>query len=303
LAPILTVAPTPPVILDYAALRIGLHLHDRPIPEVRDLARAAEAAGCSHVFFPELSVVAPGPATGRDPFIAASVALESTSTLHVGTAVVATIFHTPHHLALAAATLAEQSGGRFVLGVGVAHREFAERLGVGFPESILRHANDACLELRRLASGGVAFSSGFPVWLAALGPGMVRTAIAAADGGILNWVTPAEAERVSRASTQLDRPWTLAAMVRVGRRQDLELDADRYRAMFANYGAHFARQGLGSAAEVVDATCMPVEEDDRLPTLVTAYADAGVDLLVLNPSRLDRRGIEKLLAGVAKVSG
>lgn len=282
-------------------LSIGLHLHDRPIREVRHLARAAEAAGCSHVFFPELSVTTPGPATGRDPLVASAVALESTSTLGVGTAIIATIFHAPRHLALAAATLAEQSGNRFVLGVGVAHREFAERLGVSFPTSVLQHANGACLELRAYAAGGVAFGSGFPVWLAALGPGMVRTALESADGAILNWVTPAEAARVSRAASGLARPWTLAAMVRVGRRADLEADADRYRSMFANYAAHFERQGLSSAAGVVDATCLPIEENERLEPLVKAYAAAGVDVLVLNPSRMDTSGLETLLGKVAEL--
>lgn len=283
-------------------LRIGLHIHDRPIPEVRRLAKAAEAAGCSHVFFPELSVTAPGPATGRDPLVASAVALESTTSLQVGTAIIATIFHTARHLALAAATLAEQSGGRFVLGVGVAHREFAEQLGVRFPGSVLEHARDACLELRAYADEGVAFGSGFAVWLAALGPGMVRTALQAADGAILNWVTPSEVARVSGAASSIDRDWTLAAMVRVGRRADLLADAERYRSMFANYAVHFERQGLRTTATVVEGTCLPIEDEGRLASLMDEYAAAGVDVLVLNPSKLTTPDVEALLSAVSKVT-
>lgn len=284
-------------------MSIGLHLKDPAIDAVRALARSAEAAGCSHLFFPELSVVSPGPATGRDPLVASSVALESTSTLLVGTAVVGTIFRPEHHLALASATLGEQSGGRFILGVGVAHREFAERVSVAFPERVLQHAREACTSLRRYSAGGVQFGAGFPVWLAALGPGMVRTALDSADGAILNWVSPATTAPIAELGCQAGGSWSLAAMVRVGRRHDLVVDADRYRSMFANYAAHFERQGLDTGLAVADATCLATEEIDRLPELASAYTDAGVDVLVLNPSGMDRREIETLLEAVAGMRG
>ena len=280
---------------------IGLHLKDPGIDEVRVLSRMVEDAGCSHLFFPELSVTSDGPATGRDPFVASAVALERTSSLRVGTGVVGTIFHAPHHLALAAATLNEQSSGRFVLGVGVAHREFAERLGVAFPSSVVRHARDACTALRAYAKDGVRFGSGFPVWLAALGPRMVEAALETADGTVLNWVSPEATAPVSERARRLGRPWTLSAMVRVGPRADLTSDAERYRAMFTNYAAHFERQELDTARAVVDATCLPIDELDRLADLSAAYAAAGVDVLVLNPSGMGRGDIEALLEAVAGV--
>lgn len=244
-----------------------------------------------------------GLATGRDPLIASSIVFECTTSLRVGTAVVGTIFHAPRHLALAAATLSEQSGGRFVLGVGVAHREFAEQLGIPFPSRILSHARDACLALRDYSADGVAFGSGFPVWLAALGTGMVRTAIEVADGTILNWVTPAETARVKVAAAPLGREWTLAAMVRVGHRGDLCADAERYRSMFANYASHFERQGLLTADAVVDATCLPVDDDEGWSRLMHGYAAAGVDLLILNPSRLDADEIRAMLPDLVKAAG
>ena len=284
-------------------LHVGLHIHDRPVSQIRDLAIAAEAAGCSHVFFPELSVTTPGPVSGRDPLVASAVALDCTTSLLVGTAIIATIFHAPRHLALAAATLSEQSGGRFVLGVGVAHREFAKQLGVTFPSRVLSHARDACVALREFSADGVAFGSGFPVWLAALGTGMVRTALEAADGVILNWVTPAETARVSGAAAPLQPEWTLAAMVRLGRRDDLRADAEGYRSMFANYASHFDRQGLRTADDVVDATCLSVDDEARWPTLVDEYAASGVDLLILNASRMGADEIRARLPALVKAAG
>lgn len=283
-------------------MSIGLHLKDPTAADVRTLARSAEAAGFSHLTLPELSIISDGPATGRDPLVASAIALEVTTTLRVGTAVVGTIFHPSHHLALAAATLNEQSDGRFILGVGVAHREFAERVGVSFPDRLLDHARDACVSLRRYSAGGVEFGSGFPVWLAALGPGMVRTAVESADGTILNWVSSAACEPVAAMARRSGRPWTLAVMVRVGPRIELAADVDRYRTMFGNYAAHFERQSLGDAASVVAATCLPTEELDRLPELADAYAQAGVDVLVLNPSGLDRAGIEGIVQSVARLA-
>ena len=284
-------------------MHLGLHIHDRPVAEIRDLASAAEAAGCSHVFFPELSVTTAGPATGRDPLVASSVALGCTTSLQVGTAIIATVFHTPRHLALAAATLSEQSGGRFVLGVGVAHREFAEQLGVAFPSRILSHARDACVALRGYAADGLAFGVGFPVWLAALGSGMVHTAVEAADGVILNWVTPSETARVSLAAAHIQPGWTIAAMVRLGRRDDLRADAERYRSMFANYASHFDRQGLQTADDVVDATCLSIDDEARWSALMGEYAASGVNLLILNPSRLGTDEIRTLLPALVKAGG
>lgn len=280
-------------------MSIGLHLKDPQIDEIRTLAPRVEQAGCSHLFFPELSVTSDGPATGRDPFVASSVALEATSSIVLGTGVVGTIFHTPHHLALTAATLVEQAEGRFVLGVGVAHREFAERLGVPFPSSVVGHARKTCTELRARSRDGVAFGRGFPVWLAALGPRMVEAALDTTDGVMLNWVAPEATRSVAQAAARLGRPWTVSAMVRVGPRDVLESDAARYRSMFANYAAHFDRQGLETAADVVAATCLPSDALDRLASVAAAYADAGVDVLILNPSGMNRQEIESLLDAVA----
>jgi alkanesulfonate monooxygenase SsuD/methylene tetrahydromethanopterin reductase-like flavin-dependent oxidoreductase (luciferase family) len=280
---------------------IGLHLKDPRIDDVRVFARRTQDAGFSHLFFPELSVTSAGPATGRDPFVASSVALEVSTSLIVGTGVVGTIFHTTHHLALTAATLAEQSGGRFVLGVGVAHREFADRVGVAFPPRVVSHAREACSDLRARSREGVAFGSGFPVWLAALGPRMVDVALDAADGAMLNWVSPDAARSVARSAEGLDRAWSLSAMVRVGPRAVLEEDAARYRSMFANYATHFARQGLATPRAVVDGTCLPTEGLEYLDELAAAYAEAGVDVLILNPSGMDRSDIEAMVDAVGRI--
>lgn len=284
-------------------MHLGLHIHDRPVLQIRDLASAAEAAGFSHAFFPELSVTTPGPATGRDPLVASSVALDCTSSLRVGTAIIATAFHAPRHLALAAATLTEQSGGRFILGVGVAHPEFAKQIGMAFPSRILSHARDACVALRQFSAGGTAFGSGFPVWLAALGSGMVQTAVEAADGVILNWVTPGETARVSSSAAHRQPGWTVAAMVRVGHRSDLLADAERYRSMFGNYASHFDRQGLRTASDVVEATCLAVDDEVRWSSLLDEYAASGVDILILNPSRLRTDEISSLLPALVKAGG
>jgi len=277
---------------------VGLALKDPPMALVPALAVAAEVSGLSHLLTTELSVVAE-PASGRDPFLVAAAALSVTSRLQAGTGVVGSVFHAARHLALSAATLHEQSGGRFVLGVGVAHRVFAEHIGWPYPASPITHARDYLDELARYNDGGLAFGAGFPVWLAALGDRMLRTAAAGADGVLLNWVTPdaVRAGLAHLAAHDLPRP-AVAVFVRVGTREQLETMAGRYGQMFANYRRHFERQELADAADAVTRTCAVLDGTGRLDdlaALVDAYAAAGVDHVLLYPADVDPPDVERFI--------
>lgn len=269
---------------------VGLALKDPPMGDVALLATVAEDQGLSHILTTELSVLGE-PATGRDPFIVSSVALAATCRLRVGTGVAGSVFHTSRHLALTAASLNEQSDGRFILGIGVAHKVFADHIGSPYPVSPISHIEEYLGDLRRYNSGGLAFGAGFPVWLGALGDRMLRTAAVGADAVLLNWVTP-QAVRAGLdhlLEHDLPRP-KVAIFVRVGQREQLRAMAETYRTMFANYGRHFARQALPDSDSAVDQTCAALNRSgslDNLSDLVTAYSEAGVDHVLLYPADLD----------------
>jgi alkanesulfonate monooxygenase SsuD/methylene tetrahydromethanopterin reductase-like flavin-dependent oxidoreductase (luciferase family) len=277
---------------------LGLALKDPPMAAVARIAVAAEDAGLTHLLTTELSIVEE-PATGRDPFLVSSVALAATQRLIAGTGVVGSVFHAPRHLALTAATLQEQSGGRFVLGVGVAHKVFADHIGWPYPSSPLTHAREHVSELVRYSRSGLAFGGGFPVWLAGLGDRMVETAATHADGVLLNWVSP-ETVRASLdrlAELGAPRP-TVAVFVRVASADVLLAGARRYAEMFANYRRHFERQGLTDPATTVARTCGDIDRTDALLRLVQEYESAGADHVLLYPADVDMATTERFVHAI-----
>lgn len=280
------------------ATTMGLALKDPPMAAVPRIAVAAEEAGLTHLLTTELSIVEE-PATGRDPFLVASVALAATERLIAGTGVVGTVFHTPRHLALTAATLQEQSGGRFVLGVGVAHKVFADHIGAPYPSSPITHAREHVSELVRYSRSGLAFGGGFPVWLAGLGNRMVETAATHADGVLLNWVSPETVRKsVERlAGLGASRP-TVAVFVRVASADVLFAGARRYAEMFSNYQRHFERQGLADPETIVARTCGVIDRTDALLGLVEEYEAAGADHVLLYPADVDMFTTERFLHAV-----
>lgn len=111
-------------------------------------------------------------------------------------------------LAMQAATVGMISGGRFILGVGTGGYGDAFWQSVNMPNRPIAVMRDYVTCLRRLLAGetvtydgpairltNVSIGSGLPrvpVYLATLGPQMLRLAGECADGASLNWATPAQ---------------------------------------------------------------------------------------------------------------
>ncbi|MBH79671.1 MAG: LLM class F420-dependent oxidoreductase [Gammaproteobacteria bacterium] len=83
-----------------------------------EAAQRIESLGYSALWIPETA--------GRNPMVLASYLLANTSTLNVATGI-ANIYHREPGVTVAAQqSLAEQSGNRFLLGIGVSHKPFVE---------------------------------------------------------------------------------------------------------------------------------------------------------------------------------
>ena len=150
--------------------------------EAADFAGRLEGFGYGALWMPET--------TGRDPFVHAAHLFAHTNRLHIATGI-ANIHHRhPGMMMQAANTLAEQSGGRFVLGVGVSHVPMVEGLrglDYGKPVATMR----AYLEAMKASP----YSGRSPVErpktvVAALGPKMLALAAETADGAHPYWTTP-----------------------------------------------------------------------------------------------------------------
>jgi 5,10-methylenetetrahydromethanopterin reductase len=96
-----------------------------PTADIRSFGRAmadAEALGYTAVWIPDQ-------AFHRDPFVALAVAASHTSRIHLGLGVTNPYTRHPAMIARAAATLAELTDGRFILGLGAGERSLKDRVG------------------------------------------------------------------------------------------------------------------------------------------------------------------------------
>jgi alkanesulfonate monooxygenase SsuD/methylene tetrahydromethanopterin reductase-like flavin-dependent oxidoreductase (luciferase family) len=175
---------------------MGFALRDlRPWEGLVDAVREGERLGFGRLFIPEI----PG---GRDAVATLSALADVAGGIGLATGILPMNAREPLVTAMAATTLQERSGGRFVLGLGT---------GPAAPGALAR-LGDLVAVLRGLLRGEAVEVDGRrlrlssppepppPIWLSALGPRAVRLAGAVADGVLLNWCTP---ERVAAARAEL----------------------------------------------------------------------------------------------------
>ena len=160
-------------------MKIGVLMYpvEGGVVDVARFARRAEELGFESVWAPEHTIV---PVTSEtpaplgydnipDPIVALGVACGATTTLLLGTAVCLVPEHDPILHAKQVATLDRQSGGRFLLGIGVGWlREESEILGGDFPRRWTQ-AREAVAAMKALWTQDVAEFHGRyyefpPVW-------------------------------------------------------------------------------------------------------------------------------------------
>ncbi len=112
------------------------------LKQVPDLARRAEALGAHSLFATE---------TQHDPFLPLALAAEHTNNIHLGTAVAIAFARSPMTVAYTAWDLAQQSGGRFILGLGTQVKPHVERrFGMAWPESPVGKLREFIAALRAI---------------------------------------------------------------------------------------------------------------------------------------------------------
>jgi probable F420-dependent oxidoreductase len=155
-----------------------------------------------------------GESNSRDPLVLLSAYAARTSQLELGTAIYHMYGRSPVTLGIQAATLNEYSGGRLLLGLGVANEVIARWHGDAYDKP-LRRMREYVEILRATYAGerveyeGTCYSStgGFKlafeppphplrILLAALGPQMTRLAGQITDGVVINMADPAAVRRI-----------------------------------------------------------------------------------------------------------
>jgi probable F420-dependent oxidoreductase len=249
-----------------------------------EFARRLERWGYWGLWIPE--------AVGRDPFAHAAWLLAGTQRLVLATGIASIYARDANAMAAGANTLAEQSGGRFLLGLGVSHAPMVEGMrghAYGPPVASMR----AYLERMRAAPYmAPPPAEPAPVVLAALGPRMLALAAECARGAHPYNVTP---EHTARARRQLGRD----AWLCVEQKLVLDTDASRARATaraglalymaLPNYANNWKRLGFGEgdlagsgSDKLIDAL-VAWGDEQALRRRVQEHLDAGATQVCIQP--------------------
>ena len=228
-----------------------------PAANVVDLVERAEQAGFGAFW--------KGESNSTDPMVLISAAASRTSTIKLGTAIYHIYGRSPVTLGVQAATLQDLSGGRVLLGLGVANKAIAAWHG-GVFDRPLRRAREYIEIVRKVVAGerveyeGEIYGTGerfqlswkprymrMPVYLAGLGPQMSRLAGRSSDGVFINMATAAKireiADRTRAAARTVGRgPVDIIAKVRVSLNADREVARSNLRQAltFYNLADHYS---------------------------------------------------------------
>lgn len=168
---------------------------DQPLEAISDLAVAAEDAGFADVWLPDHYFL-------RDVYAAQALIATRTTSVRLATGIAAIQLRHPALIASAAATIAECSGGRAVIGIGPGGHEFPSQFGMR-PKSPLTMLREAVAIIRQLTAGPAGFRGDYfsadgselgwridppPIFLSARGPRMLELAGEIADGIIVHGI-------------------------------------------------------------------------------------------------------------------
>lgn len=265
--------------------RLGLSVPVEGMTGLPDLARTAEAMGWTDAWSMEVREL--------DAFTPLAVVATVTERLRLGTAIVPAFLRPPGVTAMQAAALAALAPGRFVLGLGSSTRVVVEQWhGVPFPDAPMQATREVADRVHRLLAGdrvdGLRLDSPpdgrVPIYLAALGPRMLRLSGEIAGGVVLFLVGPRALPDVlaqAGAADSVERIFTFP-----GTGPDVFAAARRMIVSYAlvpYYARSLERQGLGEEVAAIEAAW---QAGDRAGA-VRCVSDAMVRELTLTGSDED----------------
>jgi len=276
--------------------------------ETVEFAKRLEELGYSALWLPD--------AGGRDPFVLAARLLDHTERLVVATGVANIYARDPLAMKSAQLTLAEQSGGRFLLGIGISHRLLVEDVRghvYGKPVASMR-AYLAAMESAQY--GGMPPAEAPPMVLAALGPKMLELARDSADGAHPYMVTP-EHTRQARSILGPDKLLCTEQKVVFESDRSKALDIARTTAAIAmgltlpNYQNNLIRLGFeasdfeGGVSDRVIEAVVAMGNAAALESRVAEHVAAGASHVCIHPIHPDGESkpywpaIEALAPGIS----
>jgi probable F420-dependent oxidoreductase len=264
------------------------HLDTLPSTQLIPYARRVEELGYGALWVPDV--------VGRDPFTLLGVLAGRTERIALGTSIASIWSRTPQTTRMAAMTLQEASGGRFILGLGVSHPHMAARLHGGEYDRPLTRMREYLAAYRAAKYTGPRDIGRPepPVLVAALRERMLELSAREADGAFAYLVTPQRVgwmrEQLDAAARESRRPLLAASLPFAAEQGDSARNAARtYLTPYLrtpNYRASWTEQGFSSADWEGGGT-------DRLVEAMVVWGDRP---------ELDRRIAEMRRAGADHVA-
>src|SRR5438132_1101386 len=151
-------------------------------PQSRDFARKLEKLGYHTLWIPE--------AVGREPFPHAAYLLSHTERLNIATGIANIWARDPIAMSAATKTVAELSGGRFMLGIGVSHKPLVNNLRGHKYDKPYTYMKEYLAKMKGAMYVAPAPKEPPPVVLAALHPKMLQLSATEANGTHTYFVPP-----------------------------------------------------------------------------------------------------------------
>jgi probable F420-dependent oxidoreductase len=274
-----------------------------PVAELEAYARRLEDLDYDSVWVTEF--------TGRDPYSTAAHVLARTERIKVATGIANVYSHDAIVAAQNRQTLAEFSGGRFVLGLGVSHPPMAQMHGLEWepPLRKMRAYIDA-MEATQVASPPPAHPA--PIWLAANGPKLLEFVAQRLDGAN-TYLLPPDHTRHARKVLGPDKRLNLvfpcclcedADRARKIARAALAIymPLPAYQREWANWGFEPADWANGGSDRLIDRI-VAWGDISAIRDRVAEYEDAGASHIIVGAYNAEARAPEppwKLLEALAE---
>jgi alkanesulfonate monooxygenase SsuD/methylene tetrahydromethanopterin reductase-like flavin-dependent oxidoreductase (luciferase family) len=246
-----------------------------PPADIVECVKLAEALGY------ESAWVAEG--HGGDQFAILGACALATRRLLLGTSISSVFVRSPTTIGMAAATVDQLSGGRFILGLGSSHRVQVEpEHGIAFVQPTAR-LRDTIAIVRALLRDGVVSHGGeavtierfdlwfpphrpqIPIYVAALFPRMLEIAGELAQGALLTWPTSGTiaravehvaigARRAGREAAAVDVASLIPCAVAdtaAAAREAMRPAVGLYAGFFPRYNRLLAEAGFGEAVRAI----------------------------------------------------
>lgn len=269
--------------------RIGVllnqHAYDLDAKGLSTLATSVEALGYESVWLLD--------SFSRDPFLAASFVLGSTTTLKVGTGVATVYSRDAMAATQARETLSEYYPGRFLMGLG-ASNEFIVNMRKGQWTPQVQKMSAYLKDMEDVELSHPKPTELAPLHIAAHAPGLQNLALKHGQG-IVTWILPVE--NVSQARAHVGPELEVTANFPVILNED-PAEARRIARAFmtfyipiAYYQAAYSKIGFGpedfengGSDRLIDAV-VAWGSPEKIKVRAEEYATAGASRIIINPIR------------------